>query len=263
MACILQIKFGTCLKNRNPYNTMSLKTRLMESMKIIRSFGVGCLITIMLSSLTYSIEHFQTGFNFSLGYPQNEFKDKVGGDGWGGSAYITYKLPKTILSVGTSFCLLVYGSDTREEPFSPAIPEIMVNVTTRNYILMCHFLLRVQPPEGKIRPYFDGYFGFNYLWTETGVYNRRGINEEITSNVNFSDSTFSYGVGSGLLLRVCGRKSGSFATYIDLGIRYLKGGKAEYLKEGSILIENANVIYDVSKSNTDLFTAHLGVSFSF
>ena len=56
---------------------------------------------------------------------------------------------------------------------------------------------------------------------------------------------------------------GSFVMYIDMAVRYLKGGRAEYLKEGSIRIEGDQVLYDVSQSTTDLITGYIGVSFSF
>jgi hypothetical protein len=48
-----------------------------------------------------------------------------------------------------------------------------------------------------------------------------------------------------------------------MAVRYLKGGRAEYLKEGSIRIEGDQVLYDVSRSTTDLVTGYIGVSFSF
>ncbi|HDP99988.1 MAG TPA: hypothetical protein ENN22_12500 [bacterium] len=49
---------------------------------------------------------------------------------------------------------------------------------------------------------------------------------------------------------------------LDLKVRYMFGGEAEYLKEGSINIDqNNNVIYDVSKSDTDFISFHLGVVF--
>ena len=48
------------------------------------------------------------------------------------------------------------------------------------------------------------------------------------------------------------------AVFIDLKARYLYGSEAEYLKEGSVLIDNGKVIYNTSKSKTDLLTAHIG-----
>jgi hypothetical protein len=49
------------------------------------------------------------------------------------------------------------------------------------------------------------------------------------------------------------------SLYLDLKARYLFGSEAEYLKEGSVIVENGRVTYDVSRSKTDLLQIHLGV----
>ena len=81
--------------------------------------------------------------------------------------------------------------------------------------------------------------------------------------MNLSDFAFSYGMGGGLMVRLYHREKGAFAIFIDSGIRYLKGGKAEYLSEGDILRTDGMAMYNVNYSNTDLLTAHIGVAFSF
>ena len=235
-----------------------------DSLSIFRSFGIVCLIFFILASFGYSRERFQTGINFSLGFPQGEFNRNADNTGLGCKFYFTYKLPKVPIALGASVGILVYGSDSRDELLQSSIPEVTVDVKTRNYILMCHFLIRAQPLDGKIRPYLDGLIGFNHLWTETGIYDQRGgVFDEIASSVNLSDFAFSYGVGGGLMIRLCHREKGAFAIFIDSGIRYLKSGKAEYLSEGDILRANGIVTYNVNYSNTDLLTAHIGVAFSF
>jgi len=224
-------------------------------------------IILFLTSPAYSEERFQANVSFNPGFPINEFRENVQEAGFGGSGDFLYKLKGSPLSVGVSFGLMVYGSESRQEWFSAGIPEVIVDVTTRNYILMCHLLLRLQSPQGKIRPYLDGLAGFHYLWTETGVYDSGGFYQEIASDVNFSDWTWSFGVGGGLMLPIYekkrGERAGPFAVFLDLGARYLKGGKAEYLKEGSIIQENERVIYDINESSTDLITIRAGLSFAF
>lgn len=205
--------------------------------------------------------------SFIPGFPQNEFKANVESIGLGGSGDFVYRLKNSPLSMGASIGVMVYGRESREEIFGAGIPEVIVDVTTRNYILMSHFLVRLQPPNGMVRPYLDALVGFNYLWTETGVYDRDGLDQKLASDVNFSDWTWSGGVGGGLMLIIYEKKRSGrakpFALLLDLGARYLKGGKAEYLKEGSIIRENQRVIYDVYESSTDLFTIRAGLSFAF
>ncbi len=224
-------------------------------------------VILFLTSPALSEERFQVSASFNPGFPINEFRTNVQKVGLGGSGDFVYRFKGSPLSVGASFGLMVYGSESRQEWFSAEIPEVIVDVTTRNYILMCHLLLRLQPAKGRVRPYLDVLAGFNYLWTETGVYNRGGFNWEIASDVNFSDWTWNFGVGGGLMLPIFekerGEKSGPFAVFLDLGARYLKGGKAEYLKEGSIIQENERVIYDINESSTDLITIRAGLAFAF
>jgi hypothetical protein len=225
------------------------------------------LVLLFLNSLASSMERFQVGVSFNPGFPVNEFRENVNRGGLGGSGDFMFRLKGSPLSLGVSFGVIVYGSDSRQEWFSAEIPEVMVDVRTRNSILTGHFLLRLQSPKGKIRPYLDGLVGFHYLWTETGVYDRDGFRQKIASDVNLSDWTWSYGLGGGLLLPLYekkrGKESGPFAIFLDFSARYLKGGKAEYLKEGSIIQENERVIYDVSESTTDLIAIRAGLSFAF
>jgi hypothetical protein len=235
--------------------------------KVCKKCAFLVLVFLFLTSLAYSMERFQATISFNPGFPVNEFRENVSKAGLGGSGDFIYKLRGSPFSVGVSFGLMVYGSETRQEWFSSEIPEVLVDVTTRNSILMCHLFLRFQSPKGKIRPYLDGLVGFNYLWTETGVFDRDGFRREIASDVNFSDWTWSFGIGGGLMVPLYekkrAKKSGPFAIFLDLGARYLKGGRAEYLKEGSIIQENERVIYDVSESLTDLIAIRAGLSFAF
>jgi hypothetical protein len=144
-----------------------------------------------------------------------------------------------------------------------------VEVETQNSIVQGFFILRLQPNSGFIRPYMDGLFGFSYLFTETKIKDESD-QEEIASSTNFDDFTYSYGAGGGIMIQVYdGTKKipadVGFAPIIliDLRIRYLIGGEAEYLKEASITRENGQLFYDVSKSDTDLMTLHIGVVLEF
>ena len=123
------------------------------------------------------------------------------GIGLGGTGYFLYKIPRSPLSIGASLGLIVYGSETREEPFSSTITDVIVDVTTRNYILQCHFLMRLQPQEGILRPYLDGLVGFNYIWTQTGVYDQTNYYDAIASSVILRDTVMSYGASGGLMIR--------------------------------------------------------------
>ena len=234
-------------------------------MKILRLCGNIGLIILLIAATGYSEEKFQASINFTLGFPQNEFKENVDRAGFGLSGSFLFKLPQTPLSLGVSISWLEYGRDKREELLDTIIPEVYVDVKTSNNILMSHFMLRIQPQRGRVRPYLDGLFGFNYLWTETAIEDQHGTNDDaIARTVQLDDFTVSYGAGGGFMIHVLKRKKAKHPElFIDLGVRYLKGDRAEYLKKGSIYQEDGEVWYDISESTTDLITAHIGVTFVF
>ena len=228
------------------------------------------LMILLFMSMGQAQSIFQAGANFTLGFPQGEFHDNVETVGIGGTGHFALNFPQSPLSVGASVGFLIYGRETDVLPFSQTIPHVFVDVTTTNSILLGHLFLRLQPPQGKILPYLDGIIGFNYLWTETSIEDQDTPGyDKIASTTQLDDITFCYGVGGGLMFRVWqapeikpGRR-GLQGVYVDVGIRYLKGGEAEYLKEGSIEIEDGSVNYDINKSTTDILTAHIGASFAF
>ncbi len=205
------------------------------------------------------------GVHFQASFPQGDFKDNVDKNAYGFNAEFIYSPKKSPLGIGLSFGYGIYGSESRREPFSNTIPDVTVKVTTTNNILLGHLVLRVLPKSGDLRPYADGLVGFNYLFTETKV-SDRSDGDEVASSTNIDDGVFSYGVGGGLLVHLgtSGKDGGSIILWdLDLGARYLLGGEAQYLKEGSITIDGSNVSYDFIRSKTNLLTARMGVTVSF
>jgi hypothetical protein len=122
-------------------------------------------------------------------------------------------------------------------------------------------MFRVAPYGGKLRPYLEGLIGGAYLFTETTI--KSEGNEEVASSTNFDDFAWNYGAGGGFMYEVYRNDDDGSAFFIDLKARYLLGTEAEYLKEGSVVVENGQVTYEVSRSKTDLLTVQLGVIYYF
>jgi hypothetical protein len=200
------------------------------------------------------------GVNFTLAFPMGEFKDNVDRLGYGGSVHFlfwdqTSKLP---FSFGLNLGFINYGSESRREPFSHTIPDVTVDVDRSNNLVNFHLLFQIAPPPSTVTPYAELLFGGSYLFTETQI-KSRGI-EEVASSTNFDDFAWSYGGGGGLMILLNDNISDDVgALFLDLKVRYLLGTEAEYLKEGSVTIIDGDVHYDVTRSKTDLLTAHLGV----
>ena len=210
---------------------------------------------------------FDIGASFNVASPQGEFKDNVDRNGYGISGIALFSpIPLLPLKLGLELGYVNYGSEERRESFSYTIPDVKVKVQRNNNIFLGHLLLRVQQDVGILSPYVDGLFGLNYLWTDTKIREVEYF-EEIASSKNFDDLTSSYGVGCGIMFKAYDAGVSAvnlMQIYVDLKVRYLYSGEAEYLKEGAISIdENAKVHYDVSKSKTDLMLFQLGFIFSF
>ncbi len=208
------------------------------------------------------------GLSFMIGVPQGDFGDQVDNLGFGGSLYGAFGPASSPILVGADLGFLIYGHERRSEPFSTTIPDVTVDVTTSNNLVSGHLFARLQPANGAFRPYLDALFGFKYLFTETSI-DSEGFNDgngNVASSTNFDDTAVSYGFGGGVQIQVydgANNPDAPAAVYIELGGRYLLGGEADYLKEGSIRRENGRVAFDVTRSRTDLMTVNLGVGIRF
>lgn len=214
-------------------------------------------VLIVFSSVTLFAQ--QAGISFTLGFPEGDFKDHNKRTGFGGN--LEALLVKTgPASMGLNIGYLNYGSETRRERFSTTIPDVMVDVNRTNNILNFHLLFHIAPDFSTFIPYAEGLFGGSYIFTETRIDSRE---EDVASSTNFDDFTWSYGAGGGFMIHVYSNPDNEISdVYIDFKVRYLFGGKAEYLKEGSVVIEDGIAYFTPEKSKTDLLTASLGVAVS-
>ncbi|MFC1800312.1 hypothetical protein ACFL2Z_05360 [Candidatus Eisenbacteria bacterium] len=238
-----------------------------------------CIISsalVLLASAAGSAPLIRLGASFDLGYPQDEFRDNVDNTGIGGGLFVLVGSSGFPAAIGASVDFMQYGSEEREAPWSATIPDVFVDVSTTNDLVAGHLFVRLQPSTGFFQPYLEGLLGFEYLWTSTSVSDQGVGGEEIASTKHISDLAFSYGGGAGLLFRVWkpSEEMVSDAAVQDeddvemksvgvfLDARFMRGSEADYLKEGSITVENGKVEYDVRRSRTDLLVFRLGVSFS-
>jgi hypothetical protein len=223
------------------------------------------LIVLLFAGSVTTLNAQSGGLYFSLAFPMGEFEENVKqtGVGLNGEFFFLTPKPKMPVGLGLNFAYYIYGTEKRTEAFQPNIPEVRVDVERTNNLTNFHLVFLVAPAYGRFRPYLEGLFGGAYFYTESSVKSRYN-DEPIAQDVNFDDWAWSYGVGGGLTYLVSGDpKINNDAVFVDFKVRYLYGSEAEYLKKGSIIIDNGQLIYDVSKSKTDLLSAHLGVRFFF
>jgi opacity protein-like surface antigen len=219
------------------------------------------LITLFVICMFSYTSAQQASINFSLALPQGEFGEQVDNLGYGLSGEFMFlsPTPKSPFGIGLNLGYYIYGKESRREPWSLTIPDVFVDVDRTNNLLNFHLVFEVGMPSGRIRPYIQGLFGGNYLYTQTSVSGEYG-QENIATTTNFDDWAWSYGVGGGIAILLSGDPvTEQGAVYLDLKGRYLFGSEADYLKEGSIQIVGSRVVYNPSQSKTDLLTLHAGV----
>lgn len=238
----------------------------MMNVKSPISILAGCFLFLSVGASSAQSFEFDTGIQFRTGFPQGEFSRNVKNTGLGLGGFFGLQVPDSPVMFGADLGFMIYGLETRKEPFSSTIPDVTVDVETSNNIATGHLFLRLQSPERSIRPYFDALFGFNYLFTRTSIKDEWDESRDIASSTNFDDITLSYGFGGGLQIRVFNdpfKENKLSSVFIDLGVRYMTGGEGEYLKKGSIEIVNQDVMMDVIKSKTDLLSFQMGVALAF
>lgn len=240
---------------------------VMKRSSIILTIFLVSLFAIITSERAIGQIRPQGNLNFIVGIPQGEFSDQLDQVGYGGNLFAGIGIAGTPVVVGLDLGYLIYGYERRQEPFSSTIPDVTVDVATSNNIALGHFVLRLRAPRGVVQPYVDGLFGGKYLFTETRIENERWDGESIAVSTNFDDWALSYGVGGGLNIRLfhgqIGNELRTGSIHLNLGLRYLVGSEAEYLKEGSIRRENGEVTYDIERSRTDLLIPQFGATISF
>jgi len=202
-------------------------------------------------------QEFQFGFYVTAMSPSGEFNDNVTNNGYGFGGSFLKRLGSSPFLVGADGGFVIYGSQEGLESLSST--SATVQATTNN-IILAHFLTRVQPRKGRVRPYVDGLIGFKHLFTDNMALNEY-IDEVVASKIYLSDTSLSYGVGGGLQIPL--GKNGESRIMLDGNVRYLRGGRARYLKKDSIREVDGVIVFDPLTSRTDIITIQIGVTFRF
>jgi opacity protein-like surface antigen len=212
------------------------------------------LSTIFLTLCTGGVakthaQGYQAGFYFTAMSPSGEFNDNVTNNGTGFGVLFLKRIGPSPILVGVDAGFVIYG-------FQDGLERLSIT----NNVYLAHFLTRVQPRKGKVRPYAEGLIGLKNLST---------IDEPaqppdyavIEGKTYLSDTGLSYGVGGGLQIPLT--RNVESRVMLDGNVRYLRGGRARYLKEGSIREVDGVFVFDPLTSRTDVITIQIGITFRF
>lgn len=219
----------------------------------------------------------QFELNIVWGYAQGSFEDNLDRPMPGLVFSFGGRTPDLPLYLGTEIGWMSYGFDNYLDLQFPsstnvAVPATVVNVATKNSVLLTHFVARVVPLETIIAPYIEGLVGFKYLTTGIDVESEVLLENEgeiiidgedkILTSSTYNSLAVSYGFGAGFNIQIFKGKLGieNALTTISIhaGAQYLFGSKADYLTENSIQPEENRIRFEQVRSNTDMLIPKLG-----
>jgi hypothetical protein len=130
-----------------------------------------------------------------------------------------------------------------------------VNLRTTNYIVPLSVGPQLALPSGPIRPYVNAGVGAQAFITESTVDGTD--NFTIASTTNQSDVALMWVAGGGLYVPMI---PGLKRVQLDVGLKYISGGRARYLAPGGIVdLPEGAVRISPLESDTRLVMLHIGV----
>ena len=133
---------------------------------------------------------------------------------------------------------------------TPSGPKVEVRSNVYDHLA----LMRLNPSQGRYRPYADVMVGMRHFVTRSTLTTpSQDTEEEKTTNV-----VSSYGWAVGAMVGITGN------FYGEARVERLYTGRVEYVDVGTIEIANdGSVTYEKQTSNVDVINVQLGVGFRF
>jgi hypothetical protein len=196
-------------------------------------------------------------FSLIQSRPQGQFGDNIG-LGYGGSAAYLFALDERgIFSLRADAGFLQYGNESKHVPLSPTIGgRIQVKVSTSNYLVPVVFGPQVTWPSGPVRPYVNAGAGGQFFFTQSHV---DGDDDQFAfaNTTNQHDATAAWVAGAGVLVPL---HEGKTKVLLDVGAQYFNGGRAQYLRPGSIQdLPNNQISVTPFESETRMVVLRVGV----
>jgi len=156
------------------------------------------------------------------------------------------------LRLGTG--IVDYGHEAKHVPLSPTIGRVEVKIKTTNYLSQLTIGPQLTWPRGLIRPYVNAGIGGQVFFTESSVENLGSDDSSDLSTTNQSDWTSAWTFGTGVYVPFAPGVS------LDAGVQFVHGGRAQYLKPGSIQdLGNQIQITPLESADTRVALVRLGI----
>jgi len=206
--------------------------------------------------------------------PVGAFERNIG-FGYGANAAYLFRLDRAgAVSLRGDLAMASYGEEHFYAPLSSTIGgRIQVKVSTRNYVLPLSLGPQIMWPTGSIRPYANAGIGTQLFFTQSSIDD--GDDESNFNTVNQSDWTSAWVAGAGVYIPIY-KSKGVYTPplasedapvqrldmrfLLDVGVQYLNGGRAQYLKPGSIQdLPGGQIRITPLESDTHMLVVRLGL----
>lgn len=196
------------------------------------------------------------GGGLQMGYPTGDFKARFGEAIFGLSANVAIPMRRLPLQIGYDFGWGRMGSESRASAGNGALFSAPTGATVEVHSNVYDHLalVRLNPSQGRIRPYGDLLAGARHFVTRSTLTTTgQATEEEKTVSI-----VGSYGWAVGAMIGI----SGNF--YAEARVERLYTGRVEYVDVESIHIaQDGTVSYEKLTSNVDAINVQLGVGFRF
>ena len=225
-------------------------------------------MVLVLISVSASAQ-FTVGASLAVANPQYDFERISDDNIYGLNIDGGYNM--NAFMIGGNFSYLFRGSQNFERALSGDQIGINTDITVSHSLLQLHLLGRLQYPTPFIIPYVDGLLGGSFFSTSTESKSQNSTGNQsdvIASSTNQSDFTYSIGYGVGLMANVYNTEyeGKDLSIWVDLKVRYLKGGDAEYLQSADDIKYNDSAKKwetKTTKSGTSMNVWYIGVACKF
>jgi hypothetical protein len=258
-------------------------------------------VALGLSAGPATAQEYTVSLGLTGGLPLNDFGDQLDRTGLGFTGSVLYGLGP--VAVGVEGGWMDYHRHAYPLPAQiDGRSAFLGQVETTSGIGHLHGVLRLQLPEGPVRPYIDGIAGVQTFATHTRfdqhvvlvsdptyvvaplpyphwhwahrywhpvstlwIHEPVAVDRRLTTTtLEDSDYALSYGVGGGLqFLLARGYDEGTpFRAYLDVGARYLLGQEARY-RWSAWQTEDGFPIVHARRTRTDLFRPQVSLTVTF
>ena len=209
----------------------------------------------------HSPNAFERRSSGTLAFIQSRPQDALGnniGFGYGADGTYLFRLDNAgFFGLRADAGFLQYGEESKRVPLSSTIGgRIQVDVSTTNYIVPLSIGPQLMWPHGSIRPYVNGGVGGQFFFTQSRVEGSDDVGS-FANTTNQWDKTLMWVAGGGVYVPIYQKR---FNVLLDLGAQYVNGGRARYLKPGSIQdLPDSQILITPMESDTHMVLVRFGV----